>query len=89
MRACTLPELPLLTLAYFYLKKLHPSNFPSGAGRASVSIYSGLARVRNVICATVGKRVGCSIKYGGYGRVRICKIRPVQDSGLDWQLTSP
>ena len=27
--------------------------------RASVSIYSGSAQVRNVIYATVGKRVGC------------------------------
>jgi hypothetical protein len=37
--------------------------FPSGAGRASVSIYIGSGRVRNVI--------------RGYGRVRVCKIRPV------------
>ena len=28
--------------------------------RASVSIYSGSARIRNVICATVRKRVECS-----------------------------
>ena len=48
--------------------------------RASVPIYSGSARVRNVICATVGKRVGCGFKHGGFGRVRVCKIRPVQDS---------
>ena len=40
----------------------------------------GSARVRNVICATVGKRVGCSFKYGVYGRV--FKIRPVQDSAV-------
>lgn len=35
------------------------SNFPSGAGRASASIHSGAARVRNLICATAGKRIGC------------------------------
>ena len=34
-------------------------NFPSGAGQASVSIHSRAARVRNLICASVGKRVGC------------------------------
>ena len=41
------------------------SIIPSGAGRAST--YSGSARVRNVICATVKNRVGCGFKYGGYG----------------------
>ena len=35
------------------------SNFPSVAGRASVSIYRGTVRVRNVIL--------------GYGRVRVCQ----------------
>ena len=44
--------------------------------------YSGSAQVRNVICATVRKRVGCGFKHGGFGRVRVCKIRPVQDSDL-------
>ena len=57
------------------------SNFPSGAGRVSISIYSGSGRVRNVSHATVGTQVGCSFKYCGYGRLRVCKIRPVQDSG--------
>ena len=61
------------------------SNFPSGAGQASVSIYSGSA-MRNVICATVGKRVGCAFKYGGFGRVRVCKIRPMQDSAVKYRL---
>ena len=65
---------------YFHLKELHPSNFPSGASQALVTIYSGSARVQNVICATVGKWVGCSFKYGVYGRV--FKIRPVQDSAV-------
>ena len=46
---------------------------------ASVWIYSGSALVRNVICATVGKWVGCGLKYGRFGRVRVSKIRPVQD----------
>ena len=41
-------------------------------------VYSEL--LCDVICATVGKRVGCGFKYGGLGRV--CKIRPVQDSAL-------
>ena len=44
-----------------------------------VSIYSGLAQVWNVICAIVRKRVGCGLKYGGFGWVQVCKIRPVQD----------
>ena len=35
--------------------------------RASVSIYSRSARVRNVIFVTVGKRVGCGFKHGGFG----------------------
>ena len=39
-----------------------------------VSINSGSAWVRNVICATVGKRVGCGnlvwCKYGGYRQVQ-------------------
>ena len=48
----------------------------------SVSIYSWLAGVQNVICATVGKPVRCGFKYEGYGRVQVCKIRPVQDSAL-------
>ena len=39
----------------------------------------------NVICATVGKRVGFSFKYGGYGRGHVCKIRPVQDSAVWYQ----
>ena len=38
------------------------SNFPSGAGRASISIYSGAGQMRNII--------------HGYGQVRVCKIRP-------------
>ena len=76
IHACLHPPM----LAYFHFKKLHPYNFPSGAGRALVSIGSAL--VRNVFCATVGKRVGCSFKYGGYGRVRVCKIRPVQDTAV-------
>ena len=33
------------------------SNFPLGASPASVSIYSGSARMWNVTCATTGKRV--------------------------------
>ena len=36
----------------------------SGAGCASVTIFSGSARVRNVICTAIGKRVGCSCRYG-------------------------
>ena len=77
---CALPELPFPTLAYFHFEKLLLSNCPSDAGRASVSVYSRSARARNVICATVGKRIGCGFNYGGYGRVRVCKIRAVQDS---------
>ena len=42
---------PPRTLAYFHLKKIHPSNFLSAVGWASVTIYSMSARVRNVICA--------------------------------------
>lgn len=56
-------------------------SFPSGAGRVSVSIYSRSARMRNVICVTVGKQVGYKFKSGGYGWMRVLKIRPVQDSG--------
>ena len=56
------------------------SNFPLGAGWVSVSVYSGLARVWNVICVTVGKRVGCRFKSSSYGRVQVLKIRPMQDS---------
>ena len=84
MRACALTELPFPALAYFHFQKLRPSNFPLGVGRASVSIYSGSAWVRNVIRATVGKRhvVGCGFKSGGCGRVWVYKIRPVQDSDL-------
>lgn len=43
------------------------SNFPSGAGWASVLVYSRSTWVRKVICATVGKKVGCGFKFGGYG----------------------
>ena len=57
-----------------------PSNCPAGVVWTSVTIYTGSARMRNVICATVGKQVGCSFKYGVYGRV--FKIRPVQDSAV-------
>ena len=59
--------LPLFKLI---LKNLCPCNFPTDAGRASVSIYSVSAPVGNVICATVRKRVGCSFKYGGCGFVK-------------------
>ena len=38
------------------------SNFPSGAGQVSVSIYSGSARVWNVICATVRKQAGAGLQ---------------------------
>ena len=81
MRAPPLPELPFPTLAYFHFKKLRQSNFALGAGWALVSIYSRSARVRNVICATGRKWVGCCFKYDRYRRVRVCKIRPLQDSG--------
>ena len=63
------PRTSIPHLAYFHFQKLRPSNFPSGACRASVTIYRGSAQVRNVICATVGKRVGCSFKYGWYEQV--------------------
>ena len=36
----------------------------------------GSTRVQNVICAIVGKWVGCSMAGAG------CKIRPVQDSAV-------
>ena len=80
MHACALPELPFPSWLTFTYKKLGLSNFPSDAGRASVTIHSGSARVQNVICATVGKRVRFSFKCGVYGRV--FKIRPVQDSAV-------
>ena len=51
--------------------------------QASVWIYSGSAQVRNVICATVGKWVGCDFKHGGFGQVQVRKIRPVQNSDLN------
>ena len=56
------------------------SNFPSGAGGASVLIYSGLGRERNGIRAILSEHVGCRFENCGYRRVRVCKIRPVQDS---------
>ena len=51
--------------------------------RALVTIHSGLARVRNVICATVGQWVGGGLKHGGFVQVQVCKIRPVQDCDLN------
>lgn len=56
------------------------SNIPLGVGRAAVSICSELAWVKNVICATIGKWVGCGFEYGGYRRVRVGRMRPMQDS---------
>ena len=40
---------------------------------AMVSIYSGLARVQNVICATVGKWVGCVLSMVGMGGCKFAK----------------
>ena len=46
-------------------------NFPSGAGRASISIYSRSCRVRNVIHGTVGTRVGCGFRYYGIKKANL------------------
>ena len=54
-----------------YLYVCTPLNCHLAVGRASVSVKSGSAWVRIVICATVEKRVGCSLNYGGYGRVQV------------------
>ena len=87
MHARALPELPLPMLAYFHLKIAcrlsNVSNFPLVAGWSLLSICSSSAQLQNVFCATdtVGKQLQCSFKYSMYGRVRVCKIRPMQDSG--------
>ena len=71
------PRTPIPHAGLLSFLKWCPSTFPWGAGWVSVLIYSGSARVRIVICATVGKRVGCDFKYGGYRQVQVCKIRPM------------
>ena len=43
------------------------SNFPSGAGPASVSIYSGSGRVRNVIAGVGLRNKTCVLILGNGG----------------------
>ena len=64
-------------LTFIFKNYVHPIFL-----RYQFTVIYGSARVRNVICATDRKRVGCGLKYGGFRRVRVCKIRPGQDSDL-------
>ena len=45
--------------------------------------------MRNVIRATLGTQVGCGFKNCEYRRGRVCKKRPVQDSGTGTLAAGP
>ena len=74
------PHASLLSFVKIARRLSNVSNFPSGVGWASVSIHSGSARVRNLICATVGKRVGCRFAKWDPCRppIRMCVFSSLQ-----------